>query len=192
MAAFSKAGRPRAGLGVAAAGLLLLAAGCRNPFNPSSDIELYELTPGNGMADLVIQKSDVPTTGTPSYGNWSLNCRFLIRNKVGVNIKSVNLVYTDVAGNLVTAYRLTGGKNYKLAARLTPVNRDSEIIWGSEGEGTGTDISIWAVDRNVIEEMVAMSGSNRVIILHVTFRGEDDNGYDVKLSGEVPIRGQGF
>jgi hypothetical protein len=172
----------------AAAGLLLLAAGCRNPFNPSADIEMYELEP----SELVIQKSDVPTTGTPWYPNWSVTCRFLIRNKVGVNIKSVNLVYTDVAGNLVTAYRLTGGKNYKMAARLTPVNRDGDIIWGVEAEGIGTDLSIWAVDRNVIEEIVAESGNNRVIVLHITFRGEDDNGYDVKLSGEVNIRGQGF
>lgn len=187
---FRSTNRPR---GRAVLGLLLLTViGCRNPFNPSADIELASFRANSFADEIIIYPSQLTGgSGTLAIGNWEASATFVIKNKVGATITSINIVYTDYAGNEVTVYRATGGKTFKTVMRLHPMNDDNNAAnyGNNQGEGNGTILPVFMVDRQVISEITAPGyPADRFMFAIITFRGEDDNGYDFKLSAKIGIK----
>lgn len=168
-------------VGWAAAGLVL-AVGCRNPFSPSSDVELAEIT-ANGGASIILTSGNV-SAPQPPYENWRATCHVLIRNKVAVTLESVSLNYVDLNGNPVTQYANTGGRNFKIVLRCLAVQGNGEFDL-SEGRETAFQLDI--ADAAVLAEFRGVVEPADVIFANLDLRGEDDNGYDVKLSGRIPI-----
>jgi hypothetical protein len=171
-----------------------LATGCRNPFNPSSDIELATFSAVNYSDEIIIYPSQISGgNGTLPIDNWVADAVFVIKNKVAATITSVNIVYTDSNGNQVTAYKATGGKTFKTTLRLHPMNDDNNAggfgYQNGYGEGEGTVMQVYMVDRQVINEITAPSyPANKFMFAIITFRGEDDNGYDFKLTAKIGIK----
>ena len=167
------------------------AAGCRNPFSPQADIELAHIYDASDSArfELRVQRQ------TPPIQEWVYTTFgmavpiFIVKNKVGVNITKVNIVYTDLAGNPVTTYRTTGGKTFRVLWHMDP-RFDFTNSYGGEGVGWGFGIVV--LDGNVYTELANQVGDTKAVIAHLTFWGEDDNGYDVKLTGAITIKGFGF
>ncbi len=180
----------RPGLRIAGLAGLLVVAGCRNPFNPSSDIELAQLrSNGNGVGDdITIQSADL-NVPNPFYARWAAIAGFVIKNKVAATLTSVNIVYTDYYGNEVTAYTTTGGKTFKLVRRLTPMDdRNAVSSYNPNyGEGSGTDLTIYPIDP-LVKATFTPSYTPKFMLATITFRGEDDNGYDWKLVGSIGIK----
>ena len=165
--------------------LLALAAlaGCNNPFDPKSDVELAELAPH----DIIIYQTQIPGGGAAlNLNDWTVLAEFVVNNKVGVNLTSVDITYTDLNGNEVTAYKTTGGRHFKFAYRLEPVTNNDRFDFG---EGLSSAVTLYVVDRNVITELQSPAyPSNHFMFAAITFRGEDDNGHDVKLTGTMTIK----
>jgi len=185
----------RACLGVPALlAVTLTLAGCRNPFNPSADIELAQLVAVNYADEVVIYPSQLSGGGsTLPIDQWVADAQFVIKNKVSATITSVNIVYTDLNGNEVTAYKATGGKTYKTTLRLHPMWDDNNSggfsYSGGFSEGEGTLMQIYIVDRQVINEITAPGyPADKFMFAVVTFRGQDENGYDFKLSAKIGIK----
>src|SRR5678810_563911 len=79
--------RPLALLGAVA--MLLLCAGCRNPFLPSSDIDLewFQATYQSfGPSDEIVIYQSQTTGSTLTLGDWSAFTVFRIRNKVAATL----------------------------------------------------------------------------------------------------------
>ncbi len=171
---------------------LVPLAGCRNPFSPSADVELIRMSGNRGYNEIQVEQETTLNEG--HFQGWRAFALFIVRNRVGVNIRSVNIVYTNMAGEEVTPYRTSGGKSYKLSARLEPVpDQQAPTNYGATGTyGMERTLDVYVVDRKVYETLENMPGTNLVIIAHVTFFGEDDNGYDVKLSSSISIKGNDF
>lgn len=165
------------------AACVVLPTGCINPFLPSSDITLTDLVSSNNSSDEIdVYQSD--TTGTLDLTKWEATATFRIKNKVTATITSINVEYTDLSGSPVTPYKLVGGKSFKTHYRLTPMTTAN----GNVG-GVTTSLTIYIVDALVVNELVAPSyPSNKFMFAVVTFRGEDDNGYDFKLSAKLGIK----
>lgn len=183
----------RATAPVLAAALLgaLLATGCRNPFMPSSDVTLNAI----GINSSNLGGIDYPLVEMPvfaadfagvnaNYDPYRIFVAFEVHNKVAVTIYSVNIAYTDLAGNPVTVYASTGGKFIKLQARLSSVTDNTG--------GNGTMIVLSVLDRYVVAQLEDPAFTPKYINCELTFRGEDDNGYDVKLAGKFSIKGLNF
>ena len=161
----------------------ILATGCINPFLPSSDITLTDLVSSNFNSD-EIDVYQVDTTGTLDLTKWEATAIFRIKNKVTATVTSINVEYTDLSGNPVTTYKLLGGKSFKTHYRLTPMTTEN----GNVG-GVTTSLTVYIVDALVLNELLAPSyPSNKFMFALVTFRGEDDNGYDFKLSAKLGIK----
>ena len=97
-----------------AAGFLALSAGCRNPFLPSADVSIYDIyCPDASFAfppnEIPLYADDVVPPGS-NYYKYRVRVTFLVRNKVGVRISSVNMAFTNVSGEQVTTYAASGGK----------------------------------------------------------------------------------
>lgn len=174
---------------------LLSLSGCRNPFVPASEVSLVRLTAletvlgrTEYVPEVEVQFQSTTLDKTDLQG-WMVYAHFLVSNRVGVNLSRVNIVYTNVLGQEITQYRTSGGKSYKIMARLEPVSSQT-VPYAREGYARGivSIIPISVVDNLVFSEL---SLSN-VIFAHVTFWGEDDNGYDVKLSSQITIKGYNF
>jgi len=168
------------------AGLFVVLNGCRNPFLPASDVFISYLYGPNEAGEVSVYSAE--SGGTMfSISNYRSFAAFVVRNKVGINITSLTMVYTDMAGNQVTEYSKSGGKSFKMYTRLYPVQSNSEF---SAGEGRVTTVDFYPVDRRVITELATVS-SNTINCLLV-FRGEDDTGHDIRLSASITIKGYGF
>src|SRR6185436_18733619 len=103
----------------------LLAAGCNNPFDPKADVELTDMIDNGGSTEVRVFQTDVPGGGQPlPLYLWAVRCQFVVKNLVGVNLTSVDITYTDLNGNEVTAYKTTGGRHFKFAYRLDPVSNN--------------------------------------------------------------------
>lgn len=174
----------------------LASGGCRNPFNPSADIELAQLISNNNNGangnDVIIYPSELGSSTLPTQ-NWIVTASFVIKNKVAATITSVNIQYTDLDGNPVTTYRATGGKSYKTTLLIHPMTDDNNAgdfsYSGGFGEGAPGSMAIYLVDRNVTNEISAPGyPGNGFMFAIVTFRGQDDNGYDFVLSGKIGIK----
>ena len=176
-------GRRLAAVAIAA----LLAAGCNNPFDPKADVELTDMTDNGNYTEVRVFQTDVPGGGQPlPLYLWAVRCQFVVKNLVGVNLTSVDITYTDLNGNEVTAYKTTGGRHFKFAYRLSPVSNNGST---DAGEGLYSTVTIYLVDRNVITELQSPAyPSDHFMFAAVTFRGEDDNGHDVKLTGRITIK----
>jgi hypothetical protein len=176
----SKARRLAALLAIAIS--LVPLGGCRNPFLPSTDISIPGIEfPGIGSTP----EMTVFAATTVDYYMYRTTVYFTIHNKVDVVISSANITYTDLAGNPVSAYAATGGKNVKLKCRLyAPLTNDPN--------GNITALTLLALDTRVYEALQDPTLSPKYIICTMTFRGEDDNGYDVKLTAQFTIKGYGF
>jgi hypothetical protein len=159
--------------------VVLLATGCRNPFDPSCDVEFTALIAGN-MNSVFIYSYQIPGSGTINFDPWKVTAQFLVRNKVAALI-----TYTDLDGNEVTAYKATGGRSFRTTFRLAPMTSNSPA---SQGEGTETTISLYVVDKKVLDELLSPSyPTNKFMFANIVFRGEDENGYDVRLEGRIAI-----
>jgi len=163
-----------------------LATGCRNPFSPQADIELSDF-----LGNEISVKRTTPSSRDASFyfNNGLVQPLFVVKNKVGVIINKVNIVYTDLAGNPVTTYRTTGGKTFRVLWRIPP--RFSFATLG-EGEGATSVFQFTVLDSNVYTELETQVGSTKALLVHITFYGEDDNGYDVKLTGDLTMKGYDF
>jgi len=173
--------------GIAAA--VITSRGCRNPFNPSTDIYIREIVATNQWTNNMqfpeMGVYDNHVNAPPYvYSNWQVTTRFVIRNKVGVNISRVNIVYTNYHGDPVTGYGATG-REFLFMIRLDPYDP------GFGGFGTNeTAVTLFLIDETVLSELLSPSyPSDHIMIATMTFIGEDDNGYDVKLSGKITIKG---
>ncbi|MEK7476959.1 MAG: hypothetical protein AAB152_15150 [Candidatus Coatesbacteria bacterium] len=170
-----------------AAAVLLAAGGCRNPFDPSADIELTRLeVTGNGSyggTSIVIYQTELAGP-TYAFGDWVVTCRFTYKNKVSAYLNSVTITYTDIDGNPVTAYKAVGGRTFKITFRIPGV-RDDNFYY--EGEGIDSSLSLRVVDLKVIEELKAPPPGSKVIFADIVLRGQDDNGYDLRLEGRIAI-----
>lgn len=180
----SKARRLAALLAIAASAAAF--TGCRNPFLPSADIQISNITfpgvtSGAGTATEMVVYSSI----TPDYYSYRVSVDFLSLNKVEVNLTSVNIFYTDLSGNPVTAYSTSGGRTIKLMNRLYPLT-------SNDPNGNPTTITLLALDTRVYQELQSPTLLPKYIICTMTFRGEDENGYDVKLTGQFTIKGFGF
>lgn len=174
------------------AGALLLPAGCRNPFNPSSDIQLVEINTSEGAEwgttymEIGIYSNQVNTTPI-DFTRWPVRFYFRIENKVGVTLRRMNVVYTDYDSKPVTVYG-AAGRDSELLLRLDGIDRNA----------VGTTATTWTIifyiiDDSVLRELMSPSyPPDKVMIANITFRGEDDNGYDVRLSGSTTIKGYGL
>ena len=171
--------------------LTLAAAGCRNPFNPSCDIELAEFKADSYADEIIIYPSQLSGGGNLQIANWRATATMVIRNKVAATLTSVNIVYTDLDGTEVTTYKTSGGKSFKVNLRLAPMSDNNNPGGGSgHQEGSGSTVTLYMVDRQVINEITApgYQPGNKFMYATVTFRGEDDNGYDFKLVGKIGIK----
>ncbi len=178
--------------GLLAAAVLALASasGCRNPFEPSADIELVALEWNNGP-NSVILVGQTDAAATPLNLNiWRARARVVVRNKVDVLISSASITYTDYDGNEVTAYRNIGGRVLKFTQWCRGVTDNSEFSDGDgEVEGRQTTIDMYIVDNVVIQELRSPAyPTNGFMFAHVVLRGEDVNGYDVRLEGMITIQ----
>lgn len=169
--------------------VLALAGGCRNPFNPAADVELVEMTTDSEDEWEILIFSPQLAVTPIIYSDWEVLNTFVIKNKVGVRLTDVNIVYTDFQGNPVTVYKDSGGRNFKFIARLSPVAAGPQFDFN---EGQQTQLRLFVVDPQVIAEFQAGTLAPSVMFAKVTFRGVDDNGYDVKLSGTMTIKGYGL
>ncbi len=182
------------GFGILA--VLVLSCGCRNPFDPQVDIELERIFVGsqfNPEHEIAVRSTE--TTPPIDFTIWIVNVDFLIRNKVGVTLRSINIVYTDSDNNPVTVFD-ADGRTFKILARLDPLQDTGFGAYGSagstSGEGRTTTIRIFVVDANVITAFQSPTYPiDKVMFATLTFRGVDDNGYDVKLSGRITIKAFG-
>ena len=130
-----------------------------------------------------LSKTSPQLLGFASLNDWSAFTVFRIRNKVPATLTSINIQYTDMQGNPVTVYRATGGKTFRTHYRLNTMTSNSAL------NGVGTVVTVFVVDRQVLNEITAPGyPADRYMIAIVTFRGEDDNGYDFKLSGKLSIK----
>lgn len=168
--------------------LLAATAGCRNPFDPSSDADLQALQwQAGGLQNIYMTQSDL-SASSPNFNSWLVEAKFLIRNRVGITLDSMNVVYTDANGNPTTGYASTGGRTIHLFIRLDGVRDDNT---GAEGNAV-TVFSLPVVDYQVWTAMGGGSSStvgHQVINATVTFRGADDNGYEQKFVGQISIIG---
>lgn len=175
-------------------GLALLATGgCRNPFEPSSDIELTHIESANGSfgqgATLMVHSSDASAVPLV-LDRWTVRFRVVIRNKVSVYLRSAAITYTDLDGNEVTSYRNIGGRNLKFTVLCRSVTDNAEFGDGdNEAEGRATTFSLFVVDSPVITAIKSSSyPATKVMIASIVLRGEDENGYDVRLEGQIAIQ----
>jgi hypothetical protein len=166
------------------AAVLLGTGGCRNPFDPSADIELTQLTGNYGPSVVIYQAAELGGTTKP-FSNWTVTCHFTYKNKVAAYLTSVTVTYTDMDGNPVTAYKSIGGRTFKITFRIEGV-RDN--TGSDEGEGSGTSLSLRVVDGRVLDEITSSSyPGDKVMYANVVLRGQDDNGYDLRLEGRIAI-----
>lgn len=166
---------------------LLLTGGCRNPFEPSSDIELARLqSNGTGSgATILVHANDAAQTQL-NLNLWKVSVRVVIRNKVDVYLTSASITYTDYDGNEVTSYRSIGGRNLKFTVFCRGVTDDTAF---GETEGAAKDFDLYVVDANVIRELRSPSyPDTNVMFANIVIRGEDANGYDVRLEGQITIQ----
>ncbi len=170
--------------------LALTATGCRNPFMPSADADINRISCNGNTEEISAYFDDLdPASTTPLYGDYVVNVNFILRNKVGIDLTTANMVFTDLAGNpLATAYGATG-KTMKLMARLYPMNAANSYDT-VQGNLTNS-VRLIVIDRRVVDAMMDPSLSPKFIICKLTLRGEDDNGYDVKLTTDITIKGYG-
>jgi len=167
---------------------LLVAGGCRNPFDPSADIELARIyVQFSGATSIAIyQSQDLQNlTQLTSAWRWTVNCHLVYKNKVSAYIDSVNITYTDSAGNAVTSYKSIGGRSFRVTFRIEGVRDNTST---DESEGGATTLSLNVVDRRVIDELISPSyPSDKVMFANIVLRGEDANGYDLRLEGRIAI-----
>jgi len=165
---------------------VVAASGCRNPFLPSADIQISAVSfPDSTLSGVV--EMPVFFAITPSYTTYRVKVSFWMRNKVDVNITSVNLFYTDLAGNPVTAYAASGGKTIKLMSRMYAPTSNNPDPASATGE-----LIFYALDTQVYQALLDPTLSPKAINCIMTFRGEDANGYDIKLTAQFSIKGYGF
>ena len=171
--------------------VLSLAGGCRNPFNPAAEVELASMTTQFGNEWEIFLFSGCCSGGTTiNYSTWEVDCSFVVKNKVGVRLTDVNIIYTDFQGNQVTLYKDSGGRNFKFLARLEPLSAGPGFNFPF-GEGQNSVIPMFVVDPQVIAEFQAGTLAPQVMFATITFRGVDDNGYDVKLAATMTIKAYG-
>ncbi len=180
----------------AAATALLLATGCRNPFLPDADISISGITMPTmtyiaNLPEMPVFAFDFPSGSPGQYTNYMVRVYFQLVNRVGVSITSVNMVFTDTAGNMVTSYAAVGGKTVKIMTRLEPIDQSSGVAPNSPG-GALIGLDFLVLDRRVIETLSDPNLQPKYLLCTLTFRGEDDNGYDVKLSTQFSIKGYNF
>ena len=175
----TRAGAARIAATVALATIL---GGCINPFNPSARVELASITANGSTSELIAQYADLTRT-TINYNLWTVSCHVVVKNTVAVNLSSVNIMYTDIEGNPVTAYATSGGRNYRMMARIEGLNGGNMNY--TTAEGNAADIGVQLIDYVVLTELVQGA---KILYVTITFMGQDDNGYDVKVSGTVTIR----
>ena len=173
----------RLGIFLAVWASVMAFSGCRNPFLPSSDVQIGSIDfPGIFLSP---SEMSVFNTGSPNLNDYRVQVVFWILNKVGVNITSVNIYFTDIAGNPVTPYKDSGGKTMRLMTRMAPPT-------SNDPNGNTYGITLLALDRTVWDTLADPTLLPKYIYCTITFRGEDDNGYDVKLSAQFTIKGYGF
>jgi hypothetical protein len=172
-----------AALGLAVAGMTILT-GCRNPFLPSSDVDTGYLGSANMENTREIPVFATDFGSSPNYYKYRLTVNFFVKNKVGLSITSVNMTYADMSGNPVTAYKASGGKTMKFMARLNGAVDNTNPQY--------TTLELLVIDSKVIETLQDPVLNPKYMNCTLTFRGEDDNGYDVKLTQQFTIKGYGF
>lgn len=174
-----------------------MAGGCRNPFNPSADIELAEITCSNKdtssndnkvqvtRPSLWINCTYLKTLSTIDYTQYTATMNFVVKNKVIVTIRRISMVYTDPLGNEITLYKnVSGGRTFSTLYRFSfPANNNSGS--GSYGEGVANSIELYPIDSKVYETIKAYPYDTMYVT--ITAYGDDENGYDVRLSGTVTI-----
>lgn len=171
---------------------LLLTGGCRNPFEPSSDIELTRILAtgskqGQGGATILVTASDASST-QPNLRWWTTSFRVVIRNKVSVYLTSASIMYTNEAGDDPTSYRSVSGRNLKFTVFCPGVTDDTSF---DMTEGHQTDFDMFIVDKNVLQALKSLQSNiteQPVIFANIVIRGEDENGYDVRLEGQITIQ----
>lgn len=175
-------------------GLALVATGgCRNPFEPSSDIELTHVesaTGTDGQGSTLLVHSSHASAVPLDLGRWRVRFRVVIRNKVSVYLNSAAITYTDLDGNEVTSYRNIGGRSLKFTLLCRGVVDNAEFGDGdNEVEGRATTFDLFVVDSPVIQTIKSSSyPATKVMIASIILRGEDENGYDVRLEGQIAIQ----
>lgn len=176
---------------LASALVLVLVTGCRNPFEPSSDIELTTITAsgwggGQNNGSTVLVHATDAASATVDLNRWRTSIRVVIRNKVDVYLTSASIVYTDLDGNEVTSYRSIGGRNLKFTIFCRGVQGSGEF---DETEGSGTTFDLFIVDVAVLRELQSPAyPDTNVMFANLVLRGEDANGYDVRLEGQLTIQ----
>jgi len=162
---------------------VVLISGCRNPFLPSADISISNISAAESA---LLNSAELPVyNSTPNYYSYRVRVDFLLLNKVGVNITSVNIFYTDQYGVPVSDYKKSGGKNLKLRQHMTPpANNDPN--------GRTESIELLVLDPQIYTAILEPTLTPKYILATMTFRGEDENGYDIKLTAQITIKGYGF
>jgi hypothetical protein len=168
------------------AGALLLAglAGCRNPFDPSSDVELAQVWNSRGGQNVLIYATEIPASGSLNLDPYVIRFDVLIRNKVDVTLTSATATFTDVNGVPVTPYQSTGGKSFTIFQRVEGVTNNDEF---SNSEGRVTSFGLFIVDTRVVQTFQNTPPPGNIMYCRIVLRGEDENGYDVRLEGQIPI-----
>jgi hypothetical protein len=169
-----------------AAAAILTASGCRNPFNPQSDIELVEIsnsTPVAYSAELLINCSTILAQTTVEFNRYQSYLHIVSKNRVIATLRRIRMVYTDPLGNPITAYKDTGGRSYSILERLAPQAGNAAYGYG---EGTDTQLTVYPIDNKVLEELDGYQYGT--MYLTFTLYGDDENGYDVRLSGTTTIK----
>jgi hypothetical protein len=166
---------------------LTFAGGCRNPFNPSADIELVEVTntsPDASRTQLWVNCTSILSAGTVWYTNYRSTLHFVVKNKVLVTIRRVRMVYTDPLGNEVTTYKNVGGRTFNTLYRFDSPTNNNQANY-NYGEGVDNTIDLYPLDSKVLETIDGYPYD----IMYVTYTiyGDDENGYDVRLSATTTI-----
>ena len=175
---------------LAAASLLAAGSGCINPFDPAADVEISIIESGSTGGEVIVRSSQLSGSTLP-IGNWVVTVNFDLHNKVSVTFHSVEIVYTDSFGNQVTAYKSLGGRRYQEDYRmLAPTDNTGNFVQYGRVARRWQD-AVYLVDRNVVSELQSASyPADHVMFATICYRGEDDNGHDVKVCGSIPIKYQ--
>lgn len=168
--------------------LFLPASGCRNPFNPAAKVRFerfyagstfeYFLSINQGTANTLI-------TGTGSFANVeaiATRAQFVNSSTVPAFITGYSVVYRQVATGLPIPE--CGGAVGRRFQVHFPVIELASNASAPLGQVFNVQIVTSELVTFIANNLDTTSGG---IDCEVTFYGEDDNGYDIKLDASLHI-----
>jgi hypothetical protein len=179
-----KTGRNTALLLVA---LMVLSGGCRNPFNPDARIRFDRFYAGTtGLPILTIQQNQASTLKNSIATVGQIQCQVALSNKSTVpgRITGYNVVYRQLSTGLpIPSCGGAAGRRFQTHFIVTALGSNYS---------TAQDAVIPRYVEMVTDELLThiatdLSTVDGGIDCEVTFYGEDDNGYDIKVEGVLHI-----